>query len=201
MILMYFSNISDIELAQYHQKVETHFTRRLETITDETEPNLFKIEEITDTILKIYPMFYCDKITSSNPNDKIINNRCIICENDTNTRLNFITPTNDPIDIEDVGVTSGLLDTTGYTLYIFNPVFICYSKKDRRLLENVKVTANLKNTNDDVFFDEGYSNSDGLVYLPKLFTNSINSIDRGIITIEYDGVSKTIWEYYYDNQL
>lgn len=190
-ILMYFSNISDIELAQYHQKVETHFTRRLETITDETEPNLFKIEEITDTILKIYPMFYCDKITSSNPNDKIINNRCIICEKDTNTRLNFITPTIDPVNIEDIGVTTGIVDT-GYTLYFFNPLFIFYSKKDRRLLENVKITANLKSDRDVTFFDEGYSNNDGLVYLPKLFTNS--AILEGTIIIEYKGVTKTIWE-------
>lgn len=189
-ILMYFSNISDIELAQYHQKVETHFTRRLETITDETEPNLFKIEEITNTILKIYPMFYCDKITSSNPNDKIINNRCIICEKDTNTRLDFITPT-DQISIEDIGVTTGIVDT-GYTLYFFNPLFIFYSKKDRRLLENVKITANLKSDMDVTFFDEGYSNNDGLVYLPKLFTNS--AILEGTIIIEYKGVTKTIWE-------
>ena len=187
---MYFSNISDIELAQYHQKVETHFTRTLETITDETEPNLFKIEEITDTILKIYPMFYCDKITSSNPNDKIINNRCIICEKDINTRLDFITPT-DQISIEDIGVTTGIVDT-GYTLYFFNPVFIFYSKKDRRLLENVKITANLKSDMDVTFFDEGYSNNDGLVYLPKLFTNS--AILTGTIIIEYKGVTKTIWE-------
>ena len=86
---MYFSNISDAELSQYHNQVYDNFSMALVTVL--TSP-LFKIETIvSNSIYKIYPLFYCKEISSSNNEDKIIENKCIICTKDTNTRLYFKT--------------------------------------------------------------------------------------------------------------
>ena len=92
---MYFGNIADSELKQYHETVKNNFSMSLSNILSS---DLFKIETIiTDTIYKIYPLFYCDTITSTNKNDKILDNKCIICEKDTSTRLYFNTETEVPL--------------------------------------------------------------------------------------------------------
>ena len=191
---MYFTNINDSELSQYHNKVENNFSRALQSILDEDEPNLFKVEDINGDIFKIYPLFYCREISSSNKNDRIIENKCIICENNENTRLNFITPT-DQISIEDIGFNSGIANIGNNVIKVYNPTFVFYSKKDRRALENVKLTTNIR---DDywgyVFLEEGYSNSDGLVYLPNLLKKSLLTFGTGTIEIEFNGERKIIWE-------
>ena len=88
---MYFTNINNSELSQYHNKAENNFSRALQSILDEDEPNLFKVEDINGDILKIYPLFYCEEISSSNDDDKIIENKCVICVKNTDTRLYFKT--------------------------------------------------------------------------------------------------------------
>ena len=86
---MYFGNISDRELSQYHNKVYTNFSMGL---TNVLSSPLFKIEEIVpNNIYKIYPLFYCENISSTNSADKIIENKCVICIKDINTRLYFKT--------------------------------------------------------------------------------------------------------------
>jgi hypothetical protein len=55
-------------------------------------------EIITDSIYKIYPLFYTGTITSSNSNDKILENKCIICQKTENeTFLTFISDENSEI--------------------------------------------------------------------------------------------------------
>lgn len=89
---MYFGNISDRELSQYHNKVYTNFSMGLITVLSSP---LFKIEEIVpNNIYKIYPLFYCENISSTNSADKIIENKCIICIKNTNTLLHFKTERN-----------------------------------------------------------------------------------------------------------
>ena len=86
---MYFSNIGDAELGQYHNLVLNDFKM---TLTDVLSSDLFKVEEIvSDSIFKVYPLFYCNEIKSNNYDDKVLDNRCVICKNATDTVLSFNT--------------------------------------------------------------------------------------------------------------
>lgn len=85
---MYFTDISNEELQTYQKEVIDTFSISL---TDALTSSLFKIETISvGSIYKIYPLFYCDKITSSNKSDKVLENKCIIVnKTDTETYLKF----------------------------------------------------------------------------------------------------------------
>ena len=87
---MYFTNITNPELNYFHGIKPPSFSIKLTTALTS---DLFKIETIiSDTLYKLYPLFYCETITSSNPNDKVLDNKCIICKKETNdTLLTFIT--------------------------------------------------------------------------------------------------------------
>ena len=86
---MYFTNISDSELSQYHSLVLNDFKM---TLTDVLVSDLFKVETIvSDSIFKVYPLFYCNEIKSNNYDDQILDNHCIICKKETDTILSFNT--------------------------------------------------------------------------------------------------------------
>ena len=93
---MYYSNITNKELQEFHKVFVPNFTIKL---TDALTSGLFKVDTIiSDSIYKIYPLFYTNEITSSNPNDNILDNQCIICEKLTKeTYLTFISNPNDTI--------------------------------------------------------------------------------------------------------
>lgn len=80
---MYFKNIFSVEAQQLISTEKVELVTTIGTL----DSNLWKIEEIVDgDFLRIIPLFSCSMITSSNPNDRIINEKdCLICENDTNT--------------------------------------------------------------------------------------------------------------------
>ena len=71
---MYFKNISNEELRQFHPVNTQDF---IMSLTDVLDSNLFKIEN-HDGIYRIFPLFYCNSIKSNNPTDNILENRCII---------------------------------------------------------------------------------------------------------------------------
>ena len=73
--MSYYTNIANEELQYFHGLQVKNFTIKLSDINTSW---LFKIEEIIeDSIYKIYPLFYTQEITSSNPDDKILdNNHC-----------------------------------------------------------------------------------------------------------------------------
>ena len=84
---MYFGNISDEELVQYHQQIQNNFVISLE---EALTSDLFKIVPvIVNSIYKVYPLFYCSEIYSNNPEDKIIENKCILCEKKNTTFFTF----------------------------------------------------------------------------------------------------------------
>ena len=85
---MYYSNITNEELQYFHNLTVPNFSIKL---TDVLTSDLFKKETIiTDTIYKIYPLFYCKEITSTNPDDRVLENKCIICKKEsTETYLTF----------------------------------------------------------------------------------------------------------------
>ena len=88
--MSYYTNIANEELQYFHGLQVKNFTIKLSDINTSW---LFKIDEIIeDSIYKIYPLFYTQEITSSNPDDKILDNKCIICTEQENkeTYLTFI---------------------------------------------------------------------------------------------------------------
>ena len=106
---MYYSNIQNKELAYFHNRPVHNFTVKLSQIL--TSP-IFKVEEIiTDKIYKIYPLFYTNSITSSNSNDRILDNKVIICQklestedNNQETYFTFISDeTAEIVDYSDYG--------------------------------------------------------------------------------------------------
>jgi hypothetical protein len=83
---VYYSDISNSELQQFHNQKVQNFTIKL---SDALTSPLFKIEEvIAGNVYKIYPLFYANEITSTNPNDKILDNKCIICQKQTDENTN-----------------------------------------------------------------------------------------------------------------
>ena len=107
---MYYTNIANSELQYFHNLLVSNFTIKL---TDLLTSNLFKVDEvITDNIYKIYPLFYTQTITSSNSDDRILDNRCIICKKQENkeTFLTFISDENE--DIQDYQSFAEYFDIT-----------------------------------------------------------------------------------------
>lgn len=106
---MYYSTITNKELQYFHNRPVHNFTVKLSQML---ESDLFQVEEIiTDKIYKIYPLFYTGTITSSNPNDRILDNKVIICqklesteENNQEIYFTFISDENSEIvDYSDYG--------------------------------------------------------------------------------------------------
>lgn len=115
---MYFDNISNEELQYFHGLKVPNFTIKLTDILHQTsnvfDNKLFKIEEIiTGSIYRIYPMFYTGKITSSNPSDKIFDNKLLICKKETKeTFITFISDENEPVqDYVDYGTYYNIGDS------------------------------------------------------------------------------------------
>jgi len=106
---MYYSTITNKELQYFHNRPVHNFTVKLSQML--TSP-LFQVEEIiTDKIYKIYPLFYTNSITSSNSNDRILDNKVIICQklestenNSQETYFTFISDENsDIVDYSEYG--------------------------------------------------------------------------------------------------
>ena len=82
---MYFSNIFNREIEKVVKSIKYNGVVPLDEINTEA----WVIEE-HDSILRLFPLFNCDNITSSNDNDVIIdNNKVLICENLDETILNI----------------------------------------------------------------------------------------------------------------
>jgi len=78
---MYFTDITNPELQYFHGLNVKNINLSL---TEILSSDLFIVETIiTDSIYRIYPLFYCKKITSSNNDDKILENKCIIANKNT----------------------------------------------------------------------------------------------------------------------
>ena len=107
---MYYTNIGNPDLQYFKNLTVPNFTIKL---TDLLSSDLFKVDEIiTDTIYKIYPLFYCNEITSSNSNDKILENRLIICmKHDQETYLTFRSDDGDVQDYQNFTDYYGLSDS------------------------------------------------------------------------------------------
>lgn len=91
---MYFSNINNEELKKFHKVFPCNFSMSLSNILSS---NLFVVETIIpDRIYRIFLQFYCNNITSTNPDNVILENKCIICKKEEyETYFNFISDNQD----------------------------------------------------------------------------------------------------------
>lgn len=115
---MYFSDITNSELIKYHQKVKNNFEL---PFTEIINSDLFKVETIiSDAIYKIYPLFYCEEITSTNPNDQILENKLLIVEKNINTLVSFTT--NIPFSNTIQGRWDVNLTNFGIVIYVYDGI-------------------------------------------------------------------------------
>lgn len=93
---MYFTNIMNKELEPFHHQLMPNFTI---TLTDLLTSDLFKVETIqTGSLYRIIPLFYTNTITSTNKEDKILENKAIIAhKKDKETTYTFTTNTTDEV--------------------------------------------------------------------------------------------------------
>ncbi len=149
---MYFTNISDEELLQFHEQVKVTFNINLQ---DAISSSLFKVQSM-DSIIQLYPLFYTDTIKSSNSNDKVLSNRSIICENNDNTTLFFISS-------EDIPVLS--LDYSYYTDNANYFVFYTYDGNTGNYLSGVTAEVVFKQDDTEVYKSELESDEKGIIYI------------------------------------
>lgn len=181
---MYFSNVLNPELAHFHQTVGVDFTMPLSEIIHKTngafDNKLFKIEEIiTDNLYRIYPLFYCKEVISSNNEDKVDNTRCLIVlkQSGHETYFSFLTDetrSNVIIDetylsIKDLGDT---LTTDEFNAFVYR----------LRKHSSLTGTINYENTNEIVGVYGTYQfgnltnqlrNNEGLIVNQKLKDNQL----------------------------
>lgn len=176
---LYFSNIGDSELAQFHKTISNTFNI---TFEDALSSNLFKVENIINNKLyKLYPLFYSDSITSTNEEDEVLENKCIICNYDLNTLLIF-EGTNMIVKSEDLEI--------GYYLYYtkYGFVFFTYNKIDGTPLSNVKINTLMQYTHRIT----GVTDETGLFYCITDFEIIDSSVTFMEFVIEYNGVEYNI---------
>ena len=179
---MYFSNIGDSELSQYHSLVCNDFKM---TLTDVLESDLFKVEEIvSDSIFKVYPLFYCNEIKSNNYDDKVLANKCVICKNATDTVLSFNTVKSIVGDVD-----------FGYSVYNGAVGFVvyCYDTVTNIPLSDIVLSVETSKGTFNVV-----TGSDGAI--------TYNYDNETLISIKYDettlyDVSNTSFIDYYGNGL
>lgn len=108
---MYFKDITDEELTQFHNKVHINYKTKISNILNN---DLFEIEQIND-LIKIIPLFYFDNAYSSNSNDKLIDNKLFLCEYKGDTELIF--------DTNDKNLNCGILtydENDTIIIYLYN---------------------------------------------------------------------------------
>ena len=107
---MYFDNITNKDLQYFHDLKVPNFSIKL---TDALTSDLFKKETIiADSIYKIYPLFYCNEITSTNPDDRVLETRCVICKKESKeTYLTFISDSGDVQDYKNYASYFDIGDT------------------------------------------------------------------------------------------
>lgn len=96
-IIMYFSNITNNELQNFHKTMGADFSISLTEILHKTDGvfdnKLFHIEDLGNNIFRVFPLFYAQAVISSNPADNVLDNNCIILikNSEHETYLSFMT--------------------------------------------------------------------------------------------------------------
>lgn len=100
---MYFENVGSSDLQVFKGLLIKNFSIKLSEIIHKTggvfDNGLFRVEQLTNKIFRIIPLFYCESVEGSNPVDVILDNQCIIAHlEDDETYFTFISDENKPIE-------------------------------------------------------------------------------------------------------
>ena len=132
---MYFKSLINNELQHFHKL--TSIRNFSISLTEILESKLFKKEQITPTIYRIYPLFYCSKINTNDTNTKILENKCILTVITENEKyFNFITDEDTPITYD--GLDYYTIDDR-LTTSEFN-AFIQVLKNKLTITDNIRAT-------------------------------------------------------------
>ena len=132
---MYFKSLINDELQHFH-KLESIRNFSI-TLTEILDSKLFKKEEITTGIYRIYPLFYCSKIITNDTSTKILENKCILTTTSENEKyFNFITDEDTPViyDGIDYYTISDKLTTNEFN------AFVQILKNKLTIQDNIKAT-------------------------------------------------------------
>lgn len=116
---MYFKSLTNDELQHFHKL--TNIRNFSISLTEILDSDLFKKEEITTGIYRIYPLFYCTEILSNDTSTKILENKCILTTlTDEEKYFNFITDQDTPViyDGYDYFTIGDHLTTSEYNAFV-----------------------------------------------------------------------------------
>ena len=171
---MYFTNISNEELQRFHGIIKNNLNINLVDVEDNP---LFDCKK-TEDLIRIYPLFYTDRIESTNENDNVLDNKCIICELNTETKLYFIVEETIPV------LSLNYSYETDYKNYWS---FYCFDGGNGNILSDVSATIIFKNNNETVTEIELNTDKNGVIYV-----NTVNIIyDEVNIVFTILNTSKT----------
>lgn len=178
MIFMYFGFINDTDVKIFHHTVKSNFNALL---TDILENNLFNVETIIENRLyRIIPLFYCDTIVSTNKNDKILDNRCVICEYDEDTILKF--NTSDTVNDFDYNIRGRDVNDKHFYDFIF------YDKVTLFRLDGVELIVNYYTRNRELVLSENYVSKNGVIIFEQ---NTDVEYYNFIFTFKFNDIVKT----------
>ena len=178
---MYFSSIANHELVNFHEKVNVNYHVKISEVFNN---KLFIVEEMGE-LLKVIPLFYTKIITSSNPNDRIVENKVILCENNNDTVLYFdngIQPVNPELEVQ---------------VYDKHDYIICYLF-DRKTGKPLDVVCDVKllysthpgSTQPIVVVDFELTTKDGVMYYlldPSIIEDPLTDVNGYNIEFIMDG--------------
>ena len=146
---MYYTDITNPELKFFQKKPVHNFTAKL---TEILTSQLFTVEQITTDIYKIIPLFYTGEIISSNTDDRILDNKCIICEKtEAETFLTFKSNNDeDVIDFSEYGEYYNITDEL--TTNQFN-AYISLLRQNIKHHENITINKIVNGQYGDYEFD------------------------------------------------
>lgn len=176
---MYYSNISNNEVKLFHNSVKSNFNALLIDIIDNS---LFNVETIIENKLyRIVPLFHCDTIVSTNKNDKILDNRCIICEYSTKTVLYFNTTNS----VNNFDYNYKIRTVNGK--YFID--FIFFDNITLNRLNNIEITVEWFDNNDNILLSEDYctNTSGNFIFKQK----NVSGATRNCFTFKYNDIVKT----------
>lgn len=174
-----YTNISDNELVQYHGKIKVNRSFKLDDILDDN--TLFIVKEHATGIYKIVPLFNFETISSTNPQDKVIDNKCIISIYDADTVISFITNTS----FEDFDILTNTVEKWGQKIFYG----VVYEKTQLTPVKGVEVTIELLDDGNVISTTVIITNENG--EFVHFITGSYDNIR---VTVSLEGIthSKTI---------
>lgn len=189
---MYYKDNKNNELIQFRKVLGVNFTASL---TDILSSDLFKIETIiSDSLYRIYPLFYCNNITSTNADDKILDTRCIISVKNTDeTYYDFYV--NDSDDIISLDRLTGYYNIGKNLSDSEYNGFVSLLRQFHNLDEDIQIVQGISdgvyagyefNFDGAIFVDDGIIVTDGLSGTVELKNNVFKGSNYVLVLSVYE---------------